>query len=296
MAVSPESPTVSVVIPCYNTHAHLADTIDSLRRQTFRDLEIVVVDDGSTDPATLACLERLGPDVRVHRQANRGLPGARNAGFAAARGAYVLPLDADDWLEPDAIDRMLDALRERSDASFAFAHLRLEGERRGVLVKHYNAFEQLFLNQLPYCLLMRRSLWERSGGYDETMRRGYEDWEFNIRLGLMGCAGVEVPAALFHYRVSAQGMLLSISNRIHGDLWAEIRGRHQEAYGAAALFRAWRIWRRSPSTYPLWLYFFWLTAARLLPRQTFATVIRLLSQFAHGARTSAGLSGQPVSS
>src|SRR5688500_638934 len=85
-------PTISVVLPCYNTHVHLSQAIDSVLAQTFPHIEIIVVDDGSSNTDTLEFLNnRLPSDVRLVRQNNKGLSAARNAGFAAARGEYVLP-------------------------------------------------------------------------------------------------------------------------------------------------------------------------------------------------------------
>lgn len=279
-----KQPAVSVVIPCYNTHAYLNQTICSVRGQTFQNIEIIVIDDGSTDPATIDCLNHLGENVLVIHQSNQGLPAARNAGFAVARGEFVLPLDADDWLEPDAVEKLINVLKQSPEAGFSFSHICMEGEGQGVLTKHYNFFEQLFLNQLSYCLMLRKSLWQAAGGYDETMRRGYEDWEFNIRLGSMGCFGIVVPMPLFHYRVSRNGMLLRTSNKVHGEIWESIRHKHAEIYGTTNLFRLWREWRRHPSTYPLWLYFGWLTAAKLLPSRAFAALFRKIRRYSHGRR------------
>jgi GT2 family glycosyltransferase len=73
-----------------------------------------------------------------------------------------------------------------------------------------NRFDQLFLNQLPYCMLIRKSAWQAAGGYDETMRDGSEDWEFNIRLSGAGFRGIELAKPLFVCSVRPDGMLLSI--------------------------------------------------------------------------------------
>lgn len=273
---------ISVVIPCFNSGATVLQTVSSVREQTWPDVEIVVVDDGSTDPATIEVLNGFAGIVLV-RQANAGLPAARNAGFAMASGDYVLPLDADDWLEPDAIETLALAL-ETSTAAFAYSFLALEGEARGVLPKAYNFFEQLFLNQMPYCILLSRDLWQQVGGYDESMRRGYEDWEFNIRLGAAGHFGTVVPRPLFHYRVSSAGMLISHSNRLHGELWAEIQRRHRALYRPGNLMRLWCAWRDRPSTYPLSLYFGWLLAFRTLPKTWFARLFALLRQRSHSRR------------
>lgn len=284
------SPVVSVVLPCYNAHRYLGQAVGSVLAQTFRDFEIVVIDDGSTDPETGRFLNTLPGEVRLIRQENRGLPAARNRGFSEARGEFVLPLDCDDWLEPDALAALVQALRDDPGAAFAFTQMHMEGDGRGVLAKNYNFFEQLFLNQLPYCLMLRKSAWEAAGGYDETMRRGYEDWEFNIRLGSRGYFGVAVAEPLFHYRIAQSGMLLSTSNKVHGELWASIRQRHPALYRVSNLFRLWRHWRKLPSTYPLILYFFWLTASRLLPASAFAMLFRAMRRYSHGRRVTASAS------
>lgn len=275
---------VSIIIPCYNTHIYLNQAICSVRRQTFQSIEIIVIDDGSTDPATIHCLNNLGDDVQVVHQNNQGLPAARNAGFSVACGEFLLPLDADDWLEPNAVEKLVNALEQSPGAGFSFSHICMEGERKGVLIKQYNFFEQLFLNQLPYCLMLRKSLWQATGGYDATMRLGYEDWEFNIRLGSMGYFGSVVPMPLFHYRVSRDGMLLRTSNKVHGEIWESIRHKHAEIYKATNLFHLWCKWRRYPSTYSLWLYSGLLIAAKLFPSRIIAGLFFIRSRYSHGQR------------
>jgi glycosyltransferase involved in cell wall biosynthesis len=274
---------VSVVIPCYNSGMTILKTVASVHSQTWLNIEIVVVDDGSTDLETIDVLKAL-QGVRLIRQENTGLPAARNSGFRAAAGAYLLPLDADDWLEPDAIEKLMAGLQGDRAASFAYSYLQLEGEARGVLAKHYNFFEQLFLNQMPYCMLLTRTLWESVGGYDELMRRGYEDWEFNIRIGATGHVGHVVQRPLFHYRVTSGGMLLSKSSHLHGELWEGIQDKHKVIYSVPRLIALWREWRLRPSTYPLLFYFAWFAVHRLLPSETFSTLFRWLRQWSHSRR------------
>jgi glycosyltransferase involved in cell wall biosynthesis len=269
-AVTSPPPLVSVILPCYNAHRFLGQALESVRMQTFRDYETIVVDDGSTEPETLQFLAQLPVDVRVVHQKNRGLSGARNTGFREARGRYVLPLDCDDWIEPRFLEKLLATLLANDpDNTFVFSHLALEGDKAGVLPKQFNLFEQLCANQLPYCLLLSRALWLRVGGYDETMRQGAEDWEFNIRLALSGAHAVVVPEALFHYRVSSSGMLLSTSRQRHHQLWSTIQQRHASAYRPAELFRLWNKWRRMHSAHPLWQYVPLLLGHRILPKQIF---------------------------
>jgi len=286
MTVTKDTPTpeISVVLPCYNSHLHLQETLDSLRAQTYRDFEIVLVDDGSDDPDTIAYLDAMPDDVRMVRQINMGLPAARNTAFRNARGTYVLPLDCDDWLEPTYLERAIATLKASPHKTVVYSHLNVFGDVSGVLRKNYNFFEQLFLNQLPYCLLMPKAAWQEIGGYDETMRQGYEDWEFNIRLGIHGYFGVAMSEPLFHYRVSQTGMLKSISRSKHGRLWRSIQQKNPQAYDYAQLIKTWRTWRNKPSTYPLGLYFGWILLHRLLPNAIFAKLFQMLLPYSHSAR------------
>ena len=210
------APLVSIILPCYNAHAHLGQAIESARAQTHPNLEILIVNDGSTEPDTLEFLNALDNDIRIIHQENGGLAAARNRAFREAHGEFILPLDCDDWLEPEAVALLLEAQRAASFPAFAFPQIILEGEAEGSLTKNYNYFEQFFVNQLPYCLLLPRAAWEEVGGYDESMwPMGYEDWELNIHLGLEGWRGVTVAKPLFHYRVAQDGMLLSLSSKHH---------------------------------------------------------------------------------
>ena len=281
------APLVSIILPCYNAHRYLGQTIDSVRNQTFADIEIIVVNDGSNDPETLAYLETLPKDIKVVHHENRGLPAARNTGFETAAGKYVMPLDCDDWLEPEFLEVSLDVLERTPDASFVFSNLALEGELRGELAKSYNYFEQLFLNQLPYALLLPKELWKAVGGCDPTMRDGYEDWEFNIRLGAHGYHGVGTRRALMHYRVSSQGMLLAKSSALHGKLWRKIQKKHPELYTFTNLVRTWREWRHHPSSYPLPLYFVWFCLFRTLPQPVFGFMFRQVLKLSKSRRISA---------
>jgi glycosyltransferase involved in cell wall biosynthesis len=274
---------VTVVIPCYNSGCTLVQTVEAVKAQTYKNIEIIVVDDGSNDELTTAVIASL-KGVRKLRQENLGLPAARNAGFCAARGEYVFPLDADDWLDEDAIAQLFAVLEADSRLAYAYSYIQLEGESLGVLKKSYNFFEQLFLNQMPYAILIRRSVWNVIGGYDETMVKGYEDWEFNIRLGGNGYHGVVVKRPLLHYRVSSAGMLLSQSSKLHGDLWGDIQVRNKSSYSFLNLVKLWWAWRSRASTYPLSLYFVWLLIYRVVPRQIFAFLFRNLKKYSHSSR------------
>jgi hypothetical protein len=120
------------------------------------------------------------------------------------------------------------------------------------------------------------------------MTQGYEDWEFNIRIGGEGLFGVVVPEPLFHYRVREDGMLRSLSSGLHGRLWSDIQSRNHALYRLPALVRTWWRWRKRPSSYPLALYFAWMAVHRLLPKAVFAALFRSLLPLSQSRRMGAG--------
>jgi glycosyltransferase involved in cell wall biosynthesis len=278
-------PKISVVVPCYNAHRYLEETLASVRAQTRDDVEIVLVDDGSNDPATLALLADLPPDIVLVRKANGGLSSARNAGFAAARADYVLPLDADDRIAPDMLARCAEILDADPTVDFVYTQIDVFGDERGVVRKTFNRFEQLATNQLPYCMLMRKSAWARIGGYDEAMRKGYEDWEFNLRLAKAGLVGAAVAAPLFGYRRLATGMLRSVSQQRHARIWRQMRRKHPDLYGFGNLLALWWQCRRKPSTHPLALVWLLLLATLALPDGAFNRLFLGLRRVGHSARS-----------
>jgi glycosyltransferase involved in cell wall biosynthesis len=273
-------PTISVVVPCYNGGKFLDALTGCLAQQTFRDFEIIVVDDGSTDQATQAKLVTLNPAIRVVRQKNRGLSAARNTGFSAAKADLVMPLDCDDQLEPTYLEECLRALQSSPpEMAFAFTHDRLTGARQGIKRNYFNAFDSLFKNVAGYGMLIRKSAWRKAGGYDENMRDGYEDWEFSIRLIHAGYRGIEIPKPLFLYNVSMQGMLMSHSSHMHAALWRRIREKHRNLYRISNLIRLYRENRTAPTeTSPLQTVGA-LVLTSVLPDSLFSAIVHSIRSY-----------------
>jgi glycosyltransferase involved in cell wall biosynthesis len=241
-------PQVSIIIPCHNGGRFLDALLASLDAQTFREFEIIIINNGSTEASTIEKLTRLDPAIRVVHQENRYLPGARNRGFLEAQAEFVLPIDCDDTVEPSYLAETVPILESAPpDVGFVFTNMRLTDTLAGVLSCYLNPFDQLFFNRLPCCMLIRKSAWQTVGGYDETMRHGAEDWEFNIRLLRSGIRGIELAKPLFVYAVRPDGMLMSYAARMHGTNWRRIRNRHADLYRIGALVQLWRATRTTPS-------------------------------------------------
>ena len=132
---------ISVIIPCYNCGNIVKQAVRSVKTQTWKNIEIIIVNDGSTDENTRKILKEM-KDVYVINQINKGLPSARNAGIRKSTGKYIAFLDSDDWIENNAIELMYKFLK-KNNSSFVFCNMVLEGDKNKKLKKNYNFFEQL---------------------------------------------------------------------------------------------------------------------------------------------------------
>ncbi|HEY6467136.1 MAG TPA: glycosyltransferase, partial [Candidatus Acidoferrales bacterium] len=201
---------VSVVIPCFNHGEFVAGAVGSVTAMKRDDVELIVVDDGSTDSKTRSEMERLAAQgVRVIRQANRGLAGARNAGIAASTGKYILPLDADNRLRAAYVEKGSRILDENPKVGVVYGDAEYIGERSGRWrLGEFDANQLLQWNSFDACAIYRRCIWEQNGGYDSTMPvQGLEDWDFWLGALEHGWEIKYVPEILFEYRVAADSML-----------------------------------------------------------------------------------------
>jgi glycosyltransferase involved in cell wall biosynthesis len=217
--------SVAVVIPCFNDGATLVEAVDSARNEE-RLAEIVVVDDGSTDPSTLTILERLDDDgVRVLRQVNEGPAPARMAGVRATDADYVFPLDADDLVAPRGLERLADVLDRNPDVAAAwgsiqsFGHLEHVHRSRPTL----DPWQVSYQNHLPICSLYRRRALLDAGGWQ--LPGGYEDWDLWMSLAERGWTGVGIPEVTARYRTQP-GRRLSRSSQRHAERLERLRARH----------------------------------------------------------------------
>ena len=212
-------PLVSVIIPCFNAGRWIEETIVSVRSQTWRPIEIVCVDDGSTDD-TAARLERLrGDDMTIVRQANRGQTAALNAGLARARGAFVQFLDADDLLGPEKISAQMARLLDNPGAISASAWARFRersDEAQFVPEPSWRDADPIAWLALawhdgggmlfPARWLAPRAVLDRAGPWDETLTV-HNDGEYFTRVLLQATRVLHVDAARAYYRSGISGSL-----------------------------------------------------------------------------------------
>lgn len=202
------APRISVLVPCFNHGEFIGETIDSIRAQTLPDFEIIVVDDGSTDPRTQKTLNELtGDRITILATENRGLPAARNHAARHSRGELLCFVDADDKLAPEWFAKAARVLDERPGVAFVSHWLETFGDERWTWrPEHCDLPALLARNAVNGAALVRRTAFESVGGYDESMREGCEDWDFWLRLVERGFDGVIIPEVLFYYRRRSDSM------------------------------------------------------------------------------------------
>lgn len=196
---------VSVITPMYNVEQYLAETLDAVLASEYKNIEIVLMDDGSADQS-LAIAQRYARQdsrVRVFSQANAGACAARNNAIAHARGQYILPVDGDDLISPTFIGRAVGVLASRPEVKVVYAHARFIGDRTGEWrLPPFSLGLLARKNMIPISALYRKQDWERVGGYcQEIIAR--EDWEFWISVLKDGGAVVRLPETGLLYRIRA---------------------------------------------------------------------------------------------
>lgn len=189
---------VSVIIPVWNATETLSRTLHSISLQSWKNLEVIVVDDGSTDDPKAVC-DRF-PNVRFIRKEHAGAPAARNRGFRESTGAYVLFCDSDVMLNPRMIERMLTTLELKPDASYAYCSFRF-GWRTFDLFD----FDDERLKQSNFICTMSLIRRKDFPGFDESLKR-LQDWDLWLTMLEQGNRGVWVPARLFSSSVGKKGI------------------------------------------------------------------------------------------
>ena len=225
-------------IPALNEEANIGILIDSLLKQKqegFSLCKIVIASDGSTDDTSQVArgLIEKYPDLSLTlvEQENRGLPAARNTGIAVSKGEFWLPLDADDRIAPTFVEKCVRALENLPKVGFAYSDIQHFGELDTIFrLPIFDADAMVHTNNIGcVCSLVRKQVWLDTGGYNEEMKQGYEDWDFWVSCIEKGWQGIRIPDPLFYYRKRKHTMLTD-ANRERDVLIARIVLNHPALY------------------------------------------------------------------
>jgi glycosyltransferase involved in cell wall biosynthesis len=254
-----ERPTVSVVVPAYNVASTIRQTLDSIIHQTFQDIEIIVIDDGATDTTPAILNSYNDSRMRVVRQVNRGLAGARNTGIQLSMGKYIAFCDSDDIWEAEKIELHVRHLESDSNIGISYCGSSLIDENGNFLktaqipkLKDVNASDIFKRNPIgngSVAVIRRVALnaiayrptheHQRDWWFDETLRQS-EDIDAWIRIALASDWKIEgIPGLLTRYRIQAGGLSANLEKQF--ETWCRMRDkvaslapRFFEMHGAAA--------------------------------------------------------------
>lgn len=232
------SSLVSIAIPCYKQACFLREAVESVVAQTYRNWELLIVDDGSPDDTSKVAnqLIRKHPNrkIRLIKQNNSGLAASRNVAFQQSQGDLLLPLDADDKLTPSFIETLLGSLAENPSYSIAYCDIHYFGSLDYLhKVSDFDYHKLLYRNHINYCSLYKKKLFE-SRQYNPNMRWGYEDWDFWISQCTRKAKAIHTAGYLFEYRKKDSSMLTQAQEH-DTELKSQIVKNTPEAYQGYAL-------------------------------------------------------------
>ncbi len=221
----------TVVIPHYNLGSLVVKAVESVMHQSIDSVQIIVVDDASTNPNSLSVLKGLEDHVQViYQDKNAGVAATRNIGIEHAKSENVLCLDADDTIEPCYLEKAYNLFEMDNKIGIVSTWVKFSGQKHGTWRPSDNIdIPQALINSpVPTASCFRRITWQQVGGYDETMR-GYEDWNLWISILKNKWKIRVIPEFYFNYLVRVDGKV-STSNRNIGSLVGRIVDNHVELY------------------------------------------------------------------
>lgn len=248
-----DNPLVSVIVLSHNYAAHLPKAVASVVAQTFTNFEIIIVDDGSTDDSLkianeLADRHQPSIQIRVFHLDDVGPSAARRFGVGQARGRYFVPLDADDRLAPEYLEKTVPVLEADPRLGFAYVDPIYFGDAETrYYMPEYDFARLCQENFISYCALVRRSAFAAVDGYDRANWGYFEDWDLWIRLGYAGWHGRHVAESLFYYQQHFNSSLSFYSLRLAPIYRAYIISHRPQLYPADAVTRAQEILAEMPT-------------------------------------------------
>lgn len=225
-------PILSIVVPCYKQAEYVAETLDSIRKQTLQDWECIVVNDGSPDNSSEIVGEyvRLDSRIRLIETENRGVSAARNTGIRASSGEFILPLDADDIIMPEYARLAVEYLQQHPETKLVYCEARMFGEINKYWDLPEYRWDRFIFNNSVFCpSVFRRADFDKTPGYNESMRAGWEDWDF--LLGFLDRDDIvyRIPKVLLLYRTKAVSKSTEVMDKYEA-LAGQLIDNHPDVY------------------------------------------------------------------
>ena len=229
-------PLVSIIMPCYNDGEYINEAVESALAQTYPNVEIIIVNDASTDPFTIEVLKSIShPRIAVYHNAENLRPaGARNKGISLANGKYILPLDADDVIDESYVQKALDAIEHDVSIGAVYCKAELFGLQSGLFeLSDYSIDNMLVDNCVFATALFLKDDWLEIGGYPEDFEAGLEDYDFWLSILELGKGIYQIPEVLFYYRIKDQSRTIDFADNLSAmkQTYRQLYLNHPALYG-----------------------------------------------------------------
>lgn len=225
--------SVSIIIPCFNSERYIEETINSVFLQTISSWECIIINDGSVDRSEEIILNTIGQDKRFKYiyQENKGVCVARNTAIKSSSGEYILCLDADDLISENFLTETVKLLNQNPEVSIATSTVELFGKYKSTLKVVSHSLEKLLANNyIVVTSLFRRKDFDKVGGFKESMKEGFEDWDFWISILKNGGKVECVTSSVFYYRIQKKSRNSQTANANMPKLRFQLWENHKELY------------------------------------------------------------------
>jgi len=222
---------VSVIIPCYNQGNFLLEAIDSVLNQSYKNIEIIIINDGSDDRETLEIIGSFdNPQIKVLQQDNGGPGVARNNAVKIAKADYIVLLDSDDLICDGCIADAVKVLAENPSVGVVYGNCQYFGEKNYLLIrKHIDANVLLKGDTIAICSILRKNAFDDAGGFDEFLsKKGLEDWDFWLMLVEKGWKFFYLNKTTFEVRVLNSSRTFQVANKNLEELKSYIYRKHSD--------------------------------------------------------------------
>ena len=226
---------VSVVVPVYNLKHFLKECVNSIVSQTYKNIEIILVDDGSTDGSDVLCdfLAKQDDRIKVFHNTNHGVSYTRNYGIKKSTGEYILPVDGDDIISAKYVEKAVDVLEKDEKIGIVYCEANFFGDRNGRWNLPEFTLQRMLLNNVIFVsALFRKDDWKKVGGYSEEMVTGIEDYDFWLSILELKRSVYRIPEVLFYYRIreNSRSKNFDIDKEKTLAMYQVIHKRHKQLY------------------------------------------------------------------
>lgn len=198
------NPLVSIIVPVYNVEKYLEDCVNSILNQTYANIEVILVNDGSTDNSGKVCdlLRLKNNKVKVFHNNNYGVSYTRNYAIKMAKGKYILPVDGDDIIGDTYIEKAVSILEKNDNIGIVYCKAKFFGKKNYEWELPDYSINKMLLNNIIFVTaFFRKDDWKKVGGFNEDMKYGIEDYDFWLSILELKRDVYKIPEILFYYRI-----------------------------------------------------------------------------------------------